>query len=100
MAVLTGSTPGGTTTRQGAIHYHNNCSRKCRKRAGQLGKTQPQNSKIPPREELEKLLWEIPSTQIAKRYGVSDSVVVKWAKRYGISKPPRGYWTKVAWGKV
>jgi len=44
--------------------------------------------------ELEKLLWEKPTTKIAKQFGVSDSAVGKWAKEYGISKPPRGYWQK------
>lgn len=41
-----------------------------------------------------KLLWEIPTTQIAKKYGVSDKAIGKWAKSYGIDKPPRGYWMK------
>ena len=47
------------------------------------------------KEELEVLIWEKPTTHIAKDFGVSDSLVVRWCKRYGISKPPRGYWTKI-----
>lgn len=47
----------------------------------------------PSREELQKLVWEKPSTQIAKQYGVSDRMIGKWCEAYNISKPPRGYWT-------
>lgn len=48
----------------------------------------------PIKEELEKLLWEMPTTKIATIYQVSDKAVEKWAKAYGLSKPPRGYWAK------
>lgn len=50
----------------------------------------------PSKEELEKILWELPTIQIGKKYGVSDNAVAKWAKSYGLSKPPRGYWQKKA----
>ncbi len=46
----------------------------------------------PDKETLHKLLWEKSTVQIAKQYGVSDKAVAKWAKSYGIDKPPRGYW--------
>jgi hypothetical protein len=49
----------------------------------------------PSKEELEKLLWEQPTTKIAKELGVSDKAITKWAKSYGIEKPPRGYWAKL-----
>lgn len=49
----------------------------------------------PSKEELEKLIWEKPTTKIAENFGVSDKAVEKWCKSYMISKPPRGYWTKV-----
>lgn len=48
----------------------------------------------PTAEELQKLLWEIPTTKIAETYGVSDVAVAKWANSYKIDKPPRGYWAK------
>ncbi|MTW38125.1 hypothetical protein GM541_13815 [Streptococcus pneumoniae] len=48
----------------------------------------------PTKEDLEKLVWEIPTTHIAKKYGVSDKAVGGWCKAYGIDKPPRGYWMK------
>lgn len=57
----------------------------------------PDSRKVerPSKEELEKLLWEKPTTEIAKNFDVSDSAIVKWAKAYGITKPPRGYWQKL-----
>lgn len=48
----------------------------------------------PSKEELQKLLWEKPTTLVAKDFGVSDKAIAKWAKSYGLSKPPRGYWKK------
>jgi hypothetical protein len=49
----------------------------------------------PSKEELEKLLWEKPTSQIAKDFGLSDKAIEKWCKAYGIEKPPRGYWAKL-----
>lgn len=51
-------------------------------------------SKIPEREVLEKLVWSIPSIRVAKKFGVSDSAIVKWCRKYGIEKPGPGYWMK------
>jgi len=48
----------------------------------------------PSKADLEKLVWEVPSTYIAKAFGVSDRAIGKWCKELGIAKPPRGYWTK------
>lgn len=45
-------------------------------------------------EDLRKLVWEMPTTKVAKIYGVSDKAVEKWCVKHGISKPPRGYWSK------
>lgn len=50
--------------------------------------------KIPTKEVLESLIWQIPTTHIAKQFGVSDTAVKKWCGKYCITKPPRGYWTK------
>lgn len=52
-------------------------------------------SKCPPKEELEELIWKIPTTHVAEKYGVSDKAVEKWCKKLGISKPPRGHWAKL-----
>ena len=46
-------------------------------------------------EELRQLVWEIPTTQIAALYGVSDKAVEKRCRALGIPKPPRGYWTRL-----
>lgn len=51
-------------------------------------------TKCPSKEELEKLVWELPSTKLCEKYQVSDSCIVKWCKKLGIKKPPRGYWQK------
>ncbi|MFB2877554.1 group I intron-associated PD-(D/E)XK endonuclease [Floridanema aerugineum] len=54
----------------------------------------------PSKKELEKLVWEKPTTQIAQTFGVSDQAVAKWCKAYKIKKPPRGYWAKKQHGKI
>ena len=58
------------------------------------GVTHPNGRKVerPSKEELEKLLWEKPTIQLAKDFGASDRAIGKWAKFYGINKPPRGFW--------
>lgn len=48
----------------------------------------------PTPEELTELVWKIPTSLLAKKYGVSDKAVAKWCKAWGIEKPPRGYWAK------
>jgi ribosomal protein S27AE len=58
------------------------------------------SSKIPSPEILEKQVWEMPSTQLAKLYDVSDRMIGKWCDKFGISKPPRGYWAKRKHGLV
>lgn len=60
----------------------------------EINKLCKKHAETPPEEELKKLLWEVPTAQIAKRYGVADHTVAKWAKAYKIDKPPRGYWAK------
>lgn len=70
--------------------------RKNRKpRKERIKKEKQKKVEWPTKEVLEKLLWEKPTVQISKHYGVSDKAVEKWAKKYGLNKPPRGYWTKV-----
>jgi hypothetical protein len=50
----------------------------------------------PSKEALQKLVWEKPTTQVARDFGVSDKAVEKWCRGYAIQKPPRGYWMKRA----
>lgn len=51
---------------------------------------------VPPftKDELEKLLWEMSTTTIAKKFNMSDNGIARWAKKWNLSKPPRGYWAK------
>lgn len=61
----------------------------------------PRRYKVPhpSKEELSKFLWEMPTSQLAIKLGVSDKAIEKWAKGYGIDKPPRGYWAKIKAGE-
>jgi hypothetical protein len=53
------------------------------------------------KEDLERLVGEMPLKQIAAKYNVSkaDNVSRK-CKKYGIHMPERGFWTKVYWARV
>lgn len=53
-----------------------------------------QDKVIISKEVLEKLVWEIPTIKIAEMFNMSDVAIGKRCKKYGISKPPRGYWMK------
>lgn len=46
------------------------------------------------KEELQQLVWEMPTERIAEKYGVSDVAIAKRCKKLGIEKPGRGYWAK------
>lgn len=48
----------------------------------------------PDKAELSRLVWEKPTTQVARIFGVSDTAVSKRCKLLGIQKPPRGYWSR------
>lgn len=39
---------------------------------------------IPPKEEIEQLIWNTPFTKIAEMYEVSDNAVRRWCKKYGL----------------
>ena len=43
-----------------------------------------QAKNIPPKEELEPLIYELPFTQIGKKYGVTDNTIRKWCKKYNL----------------
>jgi hypothetical protein len=64
--------------------FHNNI---CRRLALQIFEIDP--------EELNQLVWEIPITDIANLYGVSNKAIEKRCREFGIPKPPRGYWSKL-----
>ena len=66
----------------------------CR-RCSQKQKVHETKIQWPTKEELNKLIWEKPTMQIAKELGVSDNAVAKKCKKYELTKPPRGYWAKM-----
>jgi hypothetical protein len=47
----------------------------------------------PTKNELRRLVWELPTVEVARRFGVSDTAVAKRCKLLGVDKPSRGYWT-------
>ena len=46
----------------------------------------------PSKEELEKLIWEKPFTELKKQFGISDNAIRKWCKNYGITQFPNNYY--------
>ena len=48
----------------------------------------------PSKDDLEQMVWSIPTSQVARQLGVTDKAVSKWCKYYDIHKPKRGYWAK------
>ena len=70
------------TTERRLIH----CSKKCARLASR--------KLNPSKEELEKLVWEMPLFKIGELFKVTVGLVRDKCKEFGISKPPPGYWTK------
>ena len=75
---------------------HANRRRHCSKECGLAGR---RKFTVSP-EELEQLVWEMPTVKVAKLLGVSDKAIEKRCKQYGIKKPPRGYWAKLQAGHI
>lgn len=50
------------------------------------------------REKLYDEIWSEPITKVSKRYGVSDSYLIRVLKSLNIPSPPRGCWATVAAG--
>jgi hypothetical protein len=48
----------------------------------------------PSNSDMEKLVWEIPTSILSKQLGVSDTAISRHCKERGIKKPGRGYWQK------
>lgn len=71
---------------------HSKIKRKLKEKPVRLLK----QSTTPSIEELRELIWTMPATRIAQRFGVSDKSVEKWCKKYGLSKPGPGYWSKLS----
>lgn len=52
------------------------------------------------RQALHELVWSEPRTVLAARLGVSDTGLAKACAKAGIPMPARGYWARVAAGKL
>jgi hypothetical protein len=48
------------------------------------------------RENLYEEIWTEPITKVSKRYGVSDSYLIRILKDLNIPRPPRGHWAMIA----
>lgn len=64
-----------------------------------MDETQSTKSRDLTREELFTLVWEAPSTQVARDLGVSDVALGKLCHRLQVPKPTRGYWARVKSGQ-
>lgn len=56
-------------------------------------KKQERLRRRPAKEDLERLVKEMPLTEIAKNYDMTATGLRKWCLKYGIELPGRGYWT-------
>lgn len=52
------------------------------------------------RDKLYEEIWAEPMTKVAPRYGVSDVGLRKICVKLDVPVPPRGYWSKLAAGKI
>ena len=52
------------------------------------------------RTNLFNQVWDMPISQLAKKYGISDVGLAKICRRMEIPRPPRGYWRKLEVGKA
>lgn len=62
------------------------CSEKC---AARVKGREP----WPSDDELGRLVWQVTTAELAKRFGVRDVAVKRRCKKRGIQTPPIGYWT-------
>jgi hypothetical protein len=51
------------------------------------------------REEMYRLVWETPMSKLAAKFGISDVGMAKICRRWGIPKPGRGHWVRLAAGE-
>jgi hypothetical protein len=54
----------------------------------------------PTDEDLQKMLWEMPTTSISKLLNVSDAAIGKRCRVRKLTKPPVGYWRKYETNKL
>lgn len=51
------------------------------------------------REELHRLVWTLPGTHLARKFGISDVGLHKVCRRLDVPRPPPGWWAKKAAGR-
>lgn len=85
-----------TSTRDYSTRYSRQrcCSKECGAEARRNGQRKKETQQIITKDELEALVWQMPTEHIAKRLGISGSAIAKRCKKLGIKKPGRGYWAK------
>lgn len=54
----------------------------------------------PNKVDLHKWVWNESIVSISEKMGCSDNTIRKWCKRYKISTPNRGFWSKVQASKL
>lgn len=79
------------------FHQTNARIRHCSPECGHIAS---HRCKHPTKKMLQWMVWDRPTMDVARHFGVSDKAVEKWCKRLGVSKPGRGYWAKVHAGKI
>jgi hypothetical protein len=52
------------------------------------------------RDELYRLVWSMPMTKVAEKFEVSGNYMARICEELGVPRPQRGYWAKLAVGKV
>lgn len=50
------------------------------------------------RQELYELVWMVPRTKLAVRFGITDVALAKRCRKLEIPMPPPGYWAQIAAG--
>jgi hypothetical protein len=51
------------------------------------------------KETLLSLVWNYSTSDLAEEFGVSDKAIDKRCRKFGLPKPPRGYWAKIQVGQ-
>lgn len=46
------------------------------------------------KDDLQKLLWELPLTKIGKKFNRSDNAIKRWVTKWDLSQPPKGYFLR------
>ena len=54
----------------------------------------------PSREDLKRLVWEMPASKVGDHFGVTGRSIKKRCDKLGIETPGRGYWAKKRAGKT